>query len=360
MKVYLVGGAVRDKLLGIESKDRDYVVVGSSVEEMTKLGFKQVGLDFPVFLHPDTNEEYALARTERKTGNGYGGFTVETKGVTIEEDLSRRDLTINSMAMDLETGKIIDPYLGQMDLQNKVLRHTSEAFSEDPLRVLRVARFSARYSFRIAGETKMLMKRLVKSGEMKHLTKERVWQETYKALCEKESIQYFYALEQCGAFDQLFPWLMWQHIVMVDRVATYSNTPLVKFGAMFYLTKVDKSEIIKLGAPTNFNTLAWYVSSHYEKFWRMDKLSAGEILDLLKSMCYLQKGSQVDNVIGICALAGMSDAEQNACILKKVLDNLRKIHSSEVDLTGLSGKEIGIALDNYRLEVIKRALIEIK
>src|SRR5208282_1859428 len=185
MKVYLVGGAVRDELLQRPVKDRDYVVCGSTPEEMLSLGYEQVGADFPVFLHPITKCEYALARTERKSGKGYQGFTVDfDPTITLEDDLRRRDLTINAMAKDLETGEIIDPFDGLHDLQDRTLRHVSPAFAEDPLRVLRVARFCARYNFKIAQRTLDLMSHLVQVGELDHLTPERVWVEIEKGLSE--------------------------------------------------------------------------------------------------------------------------------------------------------------------------------
>ena len=181
MKVYLVGGAVRDTLLGLDPKDKDYVIVGATAEDVEALlaqGYQRVGADFPVFLHPETGDEYALARIERKVGAGYNGFEAYTSpDLTIEDDLRRRDLTINAMAMDPDTGEIIDPFGGQEDLKNGVLRHVSEAFAEDPLRVLRVARFKARYGFKLAPETYKLMHQLVESGELDHLTRERVWDE---------------------------------------------------------------------------------------------------------------------------------------------------------------------------------------
>lgn len=192
MKIYLVGGAVRDKLLGKEPDDRDYVVVGSSPEDMVSLGFTQVGKDFPVFLHPETKEEYALARVERKVGIGYTGFEADWKGVTLEQDLKRRDLTINAMAQDLETGEIIDLFGGKEDLENKVLRHVSPAFSEDPLRVFRVARFHAEYGFTIASDTYSLMLKLY--NELKTVPKERVWREMEKALSSKNPSLFFYIL----------------------------------------------------------------------------------------------------------------------------------------------------------------------
>lgn len=207
MHIYLVGGAVRDSLLNLPSKDRDWVVVGSTPEQMLAQGFEQVGADFPVFLHPQTHEEYALARTERKSGQGYQGFACrfDTK-VSLEEDLLRRDLTINAMAQDAQ-GQIIDPYHGQADLQRKILRHVSPAFGEDPLRVLRVARFAARFAplgFTIAPETFALMQRMVAAGELQHLVAERVWQETQRALMENNPATYFQVLRDCGALQVWF------------------------------------------------------------------------------------------------------------------------------------------------------------
>ncbi|UXY11588.1 multifunctional CCA addition/repair protein [Kosakonia sp. ML.JS2a] len=208
MKSYLVGGAVRDTLLGLPVKDRDWVVVGATPEEMLNAGYQQVGRDFPVFLHPQSHEEYALARTERKSGVGYTGFIVHAApDVTLEQDLLRRDLTVNALAQD-ENGDIIDPFNGQRDLHNRILRHVSPAFGEDPLRVLRVARFAARYahlSFRIADETMALMRTMTDAGELAHLTTERVWQETENALRTRNPQVYFQVLRDCGALAVLFP-----------------------------------------------------------------------------------------------------------------------------------------------------------
>ena len=203
--VYLVGGAVRDSLLGHRSHDLDYVVVGETTDTMAALGFQSVGSDFPVFLHPHTKDEYALARTERKSGKGYTGFTVDAStSVTLEEDLARRDLTINSMAMDAN-GQIIDPYNGQTDLKNKTLKHTTAAFAEDPVRVLRVARFLARFGdeWTIHPDTCALMKKLRDNGELTHLVPERVWKETEKALAEKYPHLFFEALNGLGIFPEV-------------------------------------------------------------------------------------------------------------------------------------------------------------
>ncbi|MFT4731287.1 MAG: tRNA nucleotidyltransferase (CCA-adding enzyme) [Gammaproteobacteria bacterium] len=204
-RVYLVGGAVRDKLLGVESHDRDFVVVGESTEKMQNLGFQSVGDDFPVYLHPKTKEEYALARTERKTGSGYRGFAADAStNITLEDDLARRDLTINSMAMD-KHGRIFDPYNGQKDLTNKVLKHTTDSFAEDPVRVLRVARFYARLGpqWHIDESTKLLMRDMYNNGELTHLVAERVYKETERALMEPYPHLFFETLIDFGIFPEL-------------------------------------------------------------------------------------------------------------------------------------------------------------
>ncbi|OIN03774.1 multifunctional CCA addition/repair protein [Oceanisphaera psychrotolerans] len=208
MEVYLVGGAVRDELLGLEVRERDYMVVGATPEQLITLGYHQVGKDFPVFLHPQSKEEYALARTERKSGQGYTGFICEFgPEVTLEEDLMRRDLTINAIARD-EQGKLHDPYGGVADIEHRILRHVSSAFGEDPLRVLRVARFAARFhglGFTLADETLLLLQQMAASGELGALTPERVWKETEKALaCEHPQV-FFEVLRRCGALKELFP-----------------------------------------------------------------------------------------------------------------------------------------------------------
>jgi tRNA nucleotidyltransferase (CCA-adding enzyme) len=208
MRVYLVGGAVRDRLLGLAIRERDWVVVGATPEELVRLGYEPVGREFPVFLHPTTHEEYALARQERKVGPGYRGFTTQfAPDVTLEEDLRRRDLTINAMAED-ESGTLIDPYGGRADLGARLLRHVSEAFVEDPVRILRVARFAARLAplgFRVAGETLALMRHITDSGEVRTLVPERVWQETERALGEAHPDVFFEVLRACGALAVIYP-----------------------------------------------------------------------------------------------------------------------------------------------------------
>lgn len=255
MQVYLVGGAVRDALLGIEVYDRDWVVVGATPQAMLDKGFEQVGKDFPVFLHPQTHEEYALARTERKQGSGYHGFEVfADPSVTLEDDLIRRDLTINAMARS-EDGEIIDPYGGQKDLQARILRHVSPAFSEDPLRVLRVARFAAKlapFGFVLAEETRQLMSEMTASGELAELTPERVWQEVVKVLNSPQPSRFFEALDAVGATGVLFPELdalhgvtqpekhhpegdVWIHTMMVlESACQLSDDLSVRFAALVH------------------------------------------------------------------------------------------------------------------------------
>ena len=255
MKIYLVGGAVRDGLLGLPVKDRDFVVVGATPEQMETKGYKPVGADFPVFLHPDTKEEYALARTERKSGHGYKGFTVyAAPDVTLEDDLRRRDLTINAMAQS-EDGLLVDPFGGAEDLRKGLLRHVSPAFVEDPLRVLRVARFAARYArrgFRVAEGTRELMGRMVDSGEIDHLVPERVWAELARSLGEANPSEFFSVLRSCGALKRLFPEIdalfgvpqppkhhpeidTGLHTMMVvDRAVELSPDPRVRFAALMH------------------------------------------------------------------------------------------------------------------------------
>ncbi|MBT3548957.1 MAG: hypothetical protein HOI56_02940 [Gammaproteobacteria bacterium] len=272
MKIYLVGGAIRDQLLNIPVKDRDWVVVGSTPEEMRAKKFKQVGKDFPVFINPKTGEEYALARTERKSGHGYAGFEFDTNpNVTLEEDLSRRDLTINAIAQD-EDGNLIDPFNGQDDIKNKKLRHVSDAFSEDPLRVLRVARFYAKFSgdFVVVPATVAKIKEIVESGELEHLTPERKWLEIYKA-AEKDLGFFFNFLITHNARDRLFPEIQ-------DEPHSSPNSPMCPEDA----TKIERisvalcnwirnPELIEsfcqnLKVPNEYKSLALLLSNCYEEY----------------------------------------------------------------------------------------------
>jgi tRNA nucleotidyltransferase (CCA-adding enzyme) len=283
VKAYVVGGAVRDELLGVPVTDRDWVVVGATPEEMVAAGYRPVGADFPVFLHPKTHEEYALARTERKQGRGYKGFTVHAApDVTLEQDLARRDLTINAMARD-ESGGLIDPFGGARDLQQKVLRHVGEAFVEDPVRVLRLARFAARYGFRVADETIALVRRMVAAGELDHLVAERVWQEFATGLAESHPERMFETLEACGALTPLFPELR------VDRAALQraanEGAPLeVRFALLAWPITEDVMRAFcdRLRVPSDPRELALAVGRCKGRILAGGSASAPELLELLK------------------------------------------------------------------------------
>lgn len=279
MKKYLVGGAVRDQLLNFPFSEKDWVVIGSTPEEMIKQGYRPVGKDFPVFLHPETNEEYALARTERKTAPGYTGFTFHADpSVSLEEDLERRDLTINAMAQD-QDGEIIDPYDGQEDLDQRKLRHVSLAFTEDPVRVLRVARFSARYhhlGFTVAVETLDLMYAMVAQGETKHLVAERIWQELSKALTEKSPQQFFSTLSLSGALSDIFPEFTKEHYktglnlltIISNHSSNHSDDAQLRFAAVCHpLTQNDIQNLCKrLGAPNEYRDCALLLNEHAHTF----------------------------------------------------------------------------------------------
>jgi tRNA nucleotidyltransferase (CCA-adding enzyme) len=260
VKVYTVGGAVRDELLGLPVKERDYVVVGATPEEMVRLGFKPVGKDFPVFLHPQTHEEYALARTERKSGRGYKGFKVyASPEVTLEEDLKRRDLTINAMAK-AEDGTLIDPFGGRKDLEAGVLRHVSEAFAEDPVRVLRVARFAARFGFQVADTTLKLMKDMVASGEADYLVPERVWQEFARGLAEPRPELMFEVMQRSGLMQKVLPELK-------SWPKRFSGSVPVRFALLAWPLEETAIEALceRLRAPNEVRELALAVSRNKDK-----------------------------------------------------------------------------------------------
>jgi tRNA nucleotidyltransferase (CCA-adding enzyme) len=302
MKSYLVGGAVRDMLLGLAPKDSDYVVVGSTTEEMLADGFQQVGADFPVFLHPVTGDEYALARTEQKTGPGYHGFDTRfTPDITLEQDLARRDLTINSMAIN-ELGVIVDPYGGQKDLANKVLRHTSEAFAEDPLRVLRIARFAARYiNFHIDHSTLLLMGQMIVNGELNALTQERVFVEFKKGLMEKEPKRMFEALSIVGAQSVLKEYFgaSPSRYEALNK-ASSKNEPLevrfaiiasgFKTAADFYARRVS-SECSELATLVNNNIQA---IKHYEE------MTSEEKVQLFNRLDFFRRPGRCQQVFSVC------------------------------------------------------------
>jgi len=266
VKAYVVGGAVRDELLGLPLKDRDYVVVGATPEEMVREGYRPVGKEFPVFLHPGTQEEYALARTERKSGRGYKGFTVHAApDVTLEEDLRRRDLTINAMARAAD-GSLIDPFHGKKDLDEGVLRHVSEAFAEDPVRILRVARFAARFGFKVHEKTMQLMRDMVASGETDHLVPERVWQEFSKGLAEGHPERMFDVLEACGFLKKFFPELKIKR-ESLQKAAEAKALLSARFALLAWPLKEAEVEALceRLRAPNEVRELALLACRNRER-----------------------------------------------------------------------------------------------
>ena len=313
IKVYIVGGYVRDRLLGLEGKDHDFVVVGATPQEMLDLGFQQVGADFPVFLHPQTGDEFALARTERKVGAGYNGFEVDfDTSVTLEEDLVRRDLTINAMAREVvgfnELGhaklddKVIDPFGGRLDLEARTLRHVSEAFAEDPVRVLRVARFAARYGFNIAISTVALMIELVDAGELDALTPERVWAETEKALNESNPLAYFRTLAMCGASDVLFPELDVNPFLASSLNSTVSD-PVETFALVCLEMTAEQVNGLcdRLKVPNQFRQLALR-SLEFVNLLRND-FTAEQLVDALYSVRAFQDKTNFEAVLNVASFS---------------------------------------------------------
>ncbi len=298
MKAYVVGGAVRDELLGLPVKDRDHVVVGATPEEMARLGYKPVGKDFPVFLHPQTHEEYALARTERKSGRGYKGFTVHAAPeVTLEEDLRRRDLTINAIAR-AEDGTLVDPFGGEKDLRAGILRHVSEAFAEDPVRILRVARFAARFDFQVHETTMNLMRSMVASGEADALVPERVWQELAKGLCEPHPQRMFEVLEESGLRARLLPEIR-------NTTLNFSGALPVRFALLAW--PLEESEVTalceRLRAPNDVRELALLASRNRAALLAAGKADAAALLGLLKRTDALRRPERFAELLQAARLA---------------------------------------------------------
>lgn len=401
MKIYLVGGAVRDKLLGLNVKDHDYVVVGSTPQEMLDKGFRPVGKDFPVFLHPKTHEEYALARTERKTAKGYHGFVFNTdKSVTLEDDLSRRDLTINAIAQDIKTGEIIDPFNGQADIKDRVLRHVSYAFEEDPVRILRIARFAARFAkfgFVVNPKTNLLMQEMVKNGEVDALVPERVWQELSKSLNETKPSEFVKVLRNCGALVRLFPEFdrlfgvpqtkKWHpevdtgvHCMMaMDMAANLDNDTAFAVFNHDLGKGITPEDILpshkghesagvplveavcqRLKVPSQHKKLAlvvcrWHLHSH-----QAFDLRAGTINKLFQSTGAYQNPQQFDKFLQACqsdALGrlGMENKEYpQADYLRKCLKSASSVDVQALISKGFSGELLGIQINQERIKLIKR------
>lgn len=402
MKIYLVGGAVRDELLGLSVRERDWVVVGSSPEKMNSLNFKAVGKDFPVFLHPKTHEEYALARTERKISRGYTGFEFYTDpNVTLEQDLLRRDLTINAIAKD-EQGHLIDPYHGQVDLQNRILRHVSPAFAEDPVRILRVARLMAQFgnfNFSIAPETAKLMRLMVKNGEVNALTKERMWQEFHKALQTNAPEKFISTLRLCGALKILMPELdalfgvpnkveyhpeidSGVHTLMVlQQAAKLSPEPMVRFAALLHdlgkaLTPMHewpshkghgvrgldliKTFCTRLNVPSHFRQLALLVGEFHDLVYKAFELNPATLLKLFEKTDGFRRPERFQQFLLACEadFRGRPSFENlefpYAVFLTQALNAAKSIDIKALVDAGLTGDALINAIHKQRLKAIQK------
>ena len=366
MKIYCVGGAVRDELLGLPVKDRDYVVVGATPEEMTRQGYRPVGRDFPVFLHPETHEEYALARTERKTARGYHGFEFHAApDVTLEQDLARRDLTINAIARDMD-GKLIDPHDGAADLKAGVLRHVSSAFKEDPVRILRVARFAARFGFRIAPETQKLMRQMVENGEADALVSERVWQELARGLMEKRPSRMFEVLRECGALARIAPELdaLWDDaetaasaMGALDGVAQAGTTLPARFATLtrFLEPLAVESVATRLKLPSDCRDLALLAARHANAMADAAELEAPALLELFNAVDLWRRPERLSE-LAAAALAGEPDAATARASLERARDAVLAVNAGAIAKTARNPGEIQQRIAAERLTAIARAI----
>ncbi len=410
MQIYMVGGAVRDQLLGRPVNDHDWVVVGATPEQMTALGYLPVGRDFPVFLHPQTREEYALARTERKSGRGYRGFVVQASpDVTLEQDLARRDLTINAIAISADpasAGAIIDPYGGVQDLQRRVLRHVSEAFHEDPVRILRVARFAARFTdFSVAPETMQLMREMVAHGEADHLVPERVWQELARGLMEDKPSRMFEVLRECGALRVLLPevdrlWGVPQppqhhpevdtgvHLLLVLDMAARLHAPLtVRFACLTHdlgkgntppeilprhigheqrSVQLLKALCARWRVPNDCRELAEVVAREHGNIHRSGDLGAAALVRLLERCDAIRKPQRFEEILLACECdvrgrLGCEDAPYpQAARLRAALAAVLSVATNEIAAhaksKGLSGEKIGELIHAARVDAVAKKL----
>lgn len=402
MHTYLVGGAVRDQLLGRPVVERDWLVTGATPQQMLDAGFQPVGRDFPVFLHPKTGEEYALARTERKSGSGHGGFRFDTSvHITAEQDLQRRDLTVNAMALDTD-GQLIDPWGGQRDLQARLLRHVSAAFVEDPLRVLRVARFAARYAplgFRVADETLQLMTQLSHSGELQTLSPERLWKEISRALMEPAPQVFIQILHDCGALAELLPEVerlfgvpqpeahhpevdTGAHLLLVLQQAAQLQLPLpARWACLLHdlgkgLTakqhwpkhhghehhglKAVRAVNQRLRAPRDCQELAMLTCEYHTHCHRALELRAETLLKLFQAFDIYRRAERFEQFLGACEAdaRGRLGLEQRdysqAIYLRRLAEEMRAIRPTELLKQGLQGAELGKALEQQRLQRLKQ------
>ncbi|MDP1666380.1 MAG: multifunctional CCA addition/repair protein [Methylobacter sp.] len=400
MEIYLVGGAVRDKLLELPVKERDWVVIGETPESMVKQGFRPVGKDFPVFLHPQSREEYALARTERKTAPGYKGFTVHASpDVSLEQDLIRRDLTINAMAMTPQ-GQLVDPYGGQGDLEQRIFRHISPAFAEDPVRILRIARFAARYGhlgFTLAEETRILMQSMVTAGEVDHLVPERVWAELFKALNEKSPSAFFYTLKECAALDKIFPEISGlfgvpqpekyhpeidtgiHAMLSLEQAVLLSPSPEVRFAALVHdlgkgvspqahwphhhghETKglpILEQMCVRLRVPNSFKALASQVMQYHTHCHRAFELRASTLTDMLAALGAFKPANKLPEFLLACEAdakgrTGLENiAYPQSALLSGAARAAASIDTSSVLNGELKGAHIGEAIRRLRIKAV--------
>ncbi|MES2900850.1 MAG: multifunctional CCA addition/repair protein [Pseudomonadota bacterium] len=363
MKAYVVGGAVRDALLGMPVQDRDWVVVGATPDQMVAQGFRPVGKDFPVFLHPDTHEEYALARTERKTAPGYRGFVFHTApDVTLEQDLVRRDLTINAIAR-ADDGTLVDPFGGQRDLDAKLFRHVSDAFLEDPVRILRVARFAARFpDFSVASETNALMRKMVEEGEVDALVPERVWQELARGLMEAKPSRMLQVLRDCGALARIMPELE-QHwddalLELIDRGAERARPLSVRFAALLQGLGTALADALckRLKAPNDCRDLAWLCAREAPCLRQALDQGAQGVVKLLERCDGLRKPQRFGELLQACELAAGQLAAPGAELLR-ALDAARAVDAGAVALAcGDDKAGIAAAVHAARMDAVQRAL----
>ncbi len=400
MQTYVVGGAVRDELLGFAVKDKDFVVVGSTPEAMLAAGFKPVGKDFPVFLHPKTHDEYALARTERKTAKGYKGFVVHASPeVTLEEDLARRDLTINAIAKD-DAGKLIDPFNGLADIQAKILRHVSDAFAEDPVRILRAARFAARFTdFNVAPATMILMRQMVEAGEVDALVSERVWQELAKGLMEEKPSRMFDVLRECGALQRILPELnrLWgvpqpanhhpevdtglHTMLVVDYAANQNFSLAIRFSALMHdLGKgTTPAEILpqhigheersfnlvrevckRIKVPNDCKELAQIVAKFHGKLYQSLQMKPSTLLSFLIELDAIRQPARFKDFLKACEAdsrgrTGLENcATPAADLMVKVLEAATSIDAGAVAREFSEPEKIKTAVFGARLDAVNR------
>ncbi|MBI6942155.1 multifunctional CCA tRNA nucleotidyl transferase/2'3'-cyclic phosphodiesterase/2'nucleotidase/phosphatase [Pseudomonas putida] len=363
MHIYKVGGAVRDRLLGRPVSDTDWLVVGATVEEMLAKGFRPVGADFPVFLHPKTGEEYALARTERKSGRGYGGFTFHASpDVTLEEDLTRRDLTINAMAED-DQGNILDPYGGRTDLEQRVLRHVSPAFAEDPLRVLRVARFAARYAplgFQVADATLELMRQISASGELLALTAERSWKEIERALMEDEPQVFIEVLRDCGALKALMPELETPaaSLTALTQAAKHHLALPVRWACLLHGLDLASLKALnqRFKAPRECQELAMLVGEFAEQGHSAFELEPEALLALLQRFDVYRRPQRFEDFITACEMQALGERRPDypqAQYLRAAAAAARAVDVKPLVQAGLKGQALGEALKAERLKALE-------